>query len=351
MTSINVAPPFDCTRLRVARQRLGISLTKLAEESGVSLRSLSSYENGRKAPTDASLTKLAKALAVPPEFFEREMIETIPVETVSFRKLTRTTATRRDSVLAAASLTVEFFEFVESRFRLPQPDLPTLEKANPEQAAEMLRCEWDLSDRPIANVLHLLEAKGVRVAALKHEHRDVDAFCFIRDCVPYVLLNTGKTAERQRFDLAHELGHLVLHADDEMDPANSKQRETEANRFASAFLMPRTGVSAQAMASASLERVLAARSYWKVSAMAMTHRLHELKLLSDWQYRAMCITLSDLGYRSSEPGGQVPETSQLLRKVMFGADQRITPREAAKHLRLNPIDIQQFVTGLVPAVV
>lgn len=339
---------FNPSRLRLARQRLALTLTKLADQSGVSLRSLTNYEQGKIAPSEENLLKLAQALSVPPRFFERESVEFIPVEAASFRKLSKTTSTKRDAVLASASLAVEFFSIIESKFKLPASDLPSLDKFSPEQAAELVRRRWNLGDRPISNMVHLLESKGVRVAALGYEFFDIDAFCFTRDSARYVFLNTSRSAERQRFDAAHELGHLVLHGEQDMEPSTSKERETEANRFAAGFLMPRSAVLAQSMRSASLERILAARSFWKVSAMAMTHRLHELHLLSDWQYRSVCVTLSDQGYRSTEPGGIIPETSQLLRKVMFGSTSKVSVREAANGLALHQDDIRDLIRALVP---
>lgn len=339
---------FNPARLKLARQRLGLSLTKVAEQSGVSLRSLTNYENEASPPSEENLLKLAHTLAVPRQFFERESVDLVPVDAVSFRKLSKTTALKRDAVLAAAVLAIEFFLVVESKFKLPPSDIPSLDKLGAEQAAELARRRWGLGDRPISNMVHLLESKGVRVAAINHEYRDIDAFCFVRDSTPYIFLNTSKSAERQRFDAAHELGHLVLHAEVEMDPSQSKEREAEANRFAASFLMPQSAVLAQSMRGASIDRILAARSHWKVSAMAMTHRLHELHLLSDWQYRTACVTLSDNGYRSSEPGGIVPETSQLLKKVMFGGDGRFSAREAARELNLESSDVAHFVHGLVP---
>lgn len=339
---------FSPERLKLARQRLGLTLTALAEKSGVSPRSLTNFETGDRPPSEESIAKLANALSVPPSFFERAPLEAVPADAASFRKLSKTTATRRDAVLAAASLTVEFYEHVASRFTLPGADIPTFDKLEPEQAAELVRRRWNLGDRPISNLVHLLESKGVRVAALRHEYSDIDAFCFIRDGTPYVFLNTSKSGERQRFDAAHELGHLVLHSDIEMDPSTSKEREAEANRFAAAFLMPKSAVLAQSMRAASLERILIARSYWRVSAMALTHRLQELQLLNKWQYRTMCVTLSDQGYRSSEPGGIIPETSQLLRKVMYGSASKVTVREASVALDLSPDDVRGFVRDLVP---
>jgi Zn-dependent peptidase ImmA (M78 family)/DNA-binding XRE family transcriptional regulator len=339
---------FVASRLRLARQRLALTMTTLAKRSGVSLRSLTYYETGRLAPSDENLLKLAEALYVPPRFFNREAIEAVPVEAASFRKLSKTTASRRDAVLAGATLAVEFFGAIESRFKLPNPGIPTLDKLSPDQAAELVRRRWNLGDRPISNMIHLLESKGVRVAALRHEHRDIDAFCFARDNTPYIVLNTSKSAERQRFDAAHELGHLVLHGEHDMDTRTSKEREAQANRFAANLLMPRSAVLTQSMRNASLDRILAARTFWKVSAMAMTHRLHELHLLGDWQYRSTCVSLSDQGYRSSEPGGIVPETSQLLRKVLFGPATKIGIRHAAHELDLYPDDIRHFIQGLVP---
>lgn len=339
---------FSPERLKLARQRLGLTLTALAATSGVSPRSLTNFETGERPPSEESLVKIVAALAVPRSFFEREPLEAVPVDAASFRKLSKTTATRRDAVLAAASLTVEFYEHIGSRFTLPGPDIPTLDKLEPEQAAELVRRRWNLGDRPISNLVHLLESKGVRIAALRHEYSDIDAFCFLRDSTPYVFLNTSKSGERQRFDAAHELGHLVLHSDIDMDPSTSKEREAEANRFAASFLMPKSAVVAQSMRAASLDRILAARSYWRVSAMALTHRLHELQLLNNWQYRTMCVTLSDQGYRSSEPGGMVTETSQLLRKVMYGSASKVTVRDASVALDLSPDDVRGFVRDLVP---
>lgn len=339
---------FNPSRMKVARLRLGLSLTKLAEQSTVSLRSLTEYENDQRQPSPDNLAKLVEHLKLPASFFEREAIDPVPVEAASFRKLSKATVGRRNAVLASAALTLEFYKEVESRFRLPEPAIPTFDKHPPAQAAELVRQQWHLGDRPISNIIHLLESKGVRLAALNHEYNDIDAFCFYQDGIPYVFLNTSKTAERQRFDAAHELGHLVLHSDTDLDTSASKEREAAANAFASAFLMPASQVLTQSMAGASLERILRARTYWKVSAMAMTHRLRELHLLSDWQYRSTCISLSERRYRSREPDGIVPETSQLLRKVMYGSEANLKVREAASALDVHADDVRGYIRHLVP---
>lgn len=339
---------FNPTRLTLARLRLGLTRPKLAAIADVSLRSITDFENNVRPPSEDSLAKLARSLQVPLGFFERDDIRAVPVAAASFRKLSKTTVARRDAVLASAALTLEFFAEIEEHFMLPDPSIPTLDKLSPEQAADLVRHQWNLGERPVSNMMHLLESKGVRVASLNQDHSCIDAFCFYQDAVPYMFLNPSKSAERQRFDAAHELGHLVLHSDVEMEQATSKDREAQANAFASAFLMPSGAVLGQSMSGAGIDRILIARSFWKISAMAMTHRLHELDLLSDWQYRSTCITLSERGYRKAEPGGIVPESSQLLRKVMYGDGARVKIRDVGKKLELYPTEIADYVRHLVP---
>lgn len=342
---------FNPDRLILSRQRFALTRMKLAQTSGVSPRSLTNYEKGEQIPTSETIAKLAKALKVRPEFFEGETIEVVPPEAASFRKLSKTSSAHRDAVLANASLTIRFFEAIETRFKLPLADIPSLDKDSPEQAAERMRIYWSLGDRPIANMLHLLEAKGVRVAALNPRFADIDAFCLVRDGTPYVFLNTSRSAERQRFDLAHELGHLVLHGEQEMTPSSSKDREAEANRFAASFLMPSGAILAQSMRGARIDRVLAARSFWKVSAMAMVYRLHDLSLLTDWQFRTLCRTLAEQGYRKTEPGGIQPEQSQLLRKVLYGAGGASGFSLAYEKLELlNRSELRSYVKELVPTI-
>ena len=90
-------------------------------------------------------------------FLAGDEVDLLDPDVVSFRKLSRTTAGRRDAALAAGRIAVEIADWMEARFRLPAPDLPTLEKHEPETAAEIVRQRWDLGERPVANVVHLLE--------------------------------------------------------------------------------------------------------------------------------------------------------------------------------------------------
>ena len=115
--------------------------------------------------------------------------------------------------------------------------------------------------------------------------------------------------------------------------------------------MPRRAVLAQGLREATLDRVLAAKRHWTVSAMAMTHRLHELRLLSDWNYRTTCVALARDGYRGSEPGGARPEVSQVATKVLASLRERGGIGELADHLGLGAEELSRHLFGLVPTAV
>ena len=223
------------------------------------------------------------------------------------------TARQRDRALSAGRVALLIDDWIDARFELPAADIPSLTGYDPESAAEVVRARWGLGERPIANMLHLLEAHGVRIYSLTAENNELDAYSLYWHARPFIFLSTSKSGERGRFDAAHELGHLVLHG--EYQVLNRPAAELEANRFAAALLMPRGSVLAQGLRDATAARILQAKRIWKVAAMALTHRLYELDLLTEWGYRTVCVQLSRLGYRRSEPNGIQRESSQLLSKV------------------------------------
>jgi Zn-dependent peptidase ImmA (M78 family) len=156
-----------------------------------------------------------------------------------------------------------------------------------------------------------------------------------------------KSGERGRMDAAHELGHLTLHLH---GGPRGRQAEVEADRFASAFLMPAGDVLAHAPRGISLEAVIHMKSRWGVAAIALVHRLRVLRLLTEWQYRTFCIELSKRGFRRSEPGGMVRDNSQILTKVFAVLRAEGTSRgSVARDLLIDSVELDSLLVGLVLA--
>ena len=117
--------------------------------------------------------------------------------------------------------------------------------------------------------------------------------------------------------------------------------EAEANRFAAAFLMPRASVLANGLRNATPRRIAGSKQTWTVAAMALTHRLIELELLTEWGYRTACVPLSRLGYRRSEPNGIPRESSQVLDKVFRSPrDGSETPGAIAEAIGISVDELQ-----------
>jgi Zn-dependent peptidase ImmA (M78 family)/DNA-binding XRE family transcriptional regulator len=333
------------SRLIIARKRRGITQARLAELTGLSTHSVSGYENGHQTPSQETLLLLAHALDVTPAFLGASDLDEIPEGAVSFRALSKMTARQRDRALSDGRIALLINEWIEARFTLPAADIPSLTGHDPEAAAEMVRARWGLGERPVPNLLHLLEAHGVRIYALTGEDNELDAFSLYWHAQPFIFLSTLKTGERGRFDAAHELGHLVLHGEHQV--LDRPAAEIEANRFAAAFLMPRASVLANGLHHATPDRIVQAKRVWKVAAMALTHRLHELDLLTEWGYRTACVHLSRMGYKRAEPEGIQRESSQLLGKVFRAArGDGETPATIAAAIGIGAAELQAHVFGL-----
>lgn len=333
------------SRLTLARKRRGLTLARLGELAGLSARSVSLYENGHSMPSSATRARLAEVLGVPEDFLTGADVEEIPVGAVSFRAVSKMTAQQRDQALSTGRVALLIDEWFESRFILPEPDVPSLTGYDPESAAEVVRARWGMGTRPVPNALHLVEAHGTRIYSLTPESVELDAFSLYWGGRPFVFLSTGKSGERGRFDVAHELGHLVLHG--EHQPLHRPDAEVEANRFAAAFLMPRSSVLSAGLRHADVDTILAAKATWKVSALALTHRLAELDLLTEWGYRTACVNLARLGYKSAEPGGIPRESSQLLAKVFKGLrDGGETLSSVAAAIGISADELRAHVFGL-----
>lgn len=338
---------FTPQRLIIARERRGFTQIRLAEDADCSASLVDKLERGLANPSNDVMTRLEHALGVPSGFLTAPPLPELPVDRVSFRALSKMTAAQRDSALTAGRFAMEFTVWLDAEFELPRPDVPDLSGLEPELAAENLRATWRIPDgSPIPNMVHLLELHGVRVFSLAERNVTVDAFSFFEQERPFVFLNTMKSAERSRFDAGHEAGHLALHRQAEKLP-DSKERETEAQEFAAAFLMPKTGVLARRPRTLTLDELVRAKRTWGVSLMAYLYRLHQIGVVTEYQYKRLTVEASRRGYRKAEPNPMTRETSQVFRKVFAELRRRgLSRRDIAHQLRMPAKDLDDLAFGL-----
>lgn len=340
---------FNSRRLSIARKRRQFTKKSLAEKAGISQLTLTRIETGQtQDPAQETVIALAKALSYPVRFFYLDDCEELPPEAVSFRSLSSLTARQRDAALSAGAIAHLLDDWVTERFNLPQSDLLDLRDEDPESAAIALRRHWGIGSKPIPDLLKLIEAKGVRVFALAESNKNVDAFSCWRNGTPYVFLNTFKSAERSRFDTAHEIGHLVMHLH---GGASGREVEREADQFASAFLIPRDDFEAHVPMVHSLEQLIAHKARWGVSVAALARTAFDSNVLSDWHYRELCKQISYRGYRTKEPFPMKREESVLWKKVFEELwKDRLTKDHVASQLGVPSDEISSLIGGLLGTV-
>lgn len=345
---------FNPARLSFARKLRGLTKRKLAHSTGLNERTISVHESGAEPPEHGSILLYADALKFPQAFFFGDTIDEIPENAVSFRSLSKMTLTKRDMSLSEGSIAVKINEWFEAHFKLPSLDLPDLGSGfemfddAPEIVAESLRSYWGLGTRPIKNILHLVESKGIKVYSLSEAPKDADGFSFwYNNETPFILYDySARSAERCRFDIAHELGHLLLHRKEPLKNKNSRFMEREADTFASAFLMPSKAVKTTAPQTITWQNLLVYKQYWNVSMKAIVYKLYKLGRISDWTNRSFNIKANQYGYKN-EPNPSPHEIPQIISKALDAlAKEGRTMADFAKELDLHSDDLASYLFGL-----
>jgi Zn-dependent peptidase ImmA (M78 family)/DNA-binding XRE family transcriptional regulator len=347
---------FDPFRLKIAREFVGLRKTELAKRIGVTPAALTQYESGSAKPSAATLVKLSFALGQSVEFFAEDgrRQKLSDHGRAFFRSLRSTRQLERDKAEARAFLASEVVDGLRLRVKFPALNIPEnlhigegATREAIEKRAEQLRAFWKMAPGPVPNMIRLLEANGVIVTRCSIDCSDVDAFSRWFRPGPMVVLNSDKEAlDRLRFNAAHELGHLVLHA--EVEPGN-RILEEQAHMFAAAFLMPRTLIRQYLPTRLDLAAFGHLKQVWGVSVSALIRRARDLGCMSEATYRRAMITLSQLGERTNEKSFPLPghENAVLLGKAVdVLAAQGYSTKDLARDTRLQESFILETVRDI-----
>lgn len=308
-----VSGAFDGTRLTLARHLAGLKKIQLAQLIEMTPASVMAWENNSKKPTATNVAKLALVLEVEPQFFAPGSGADAVVSAPHFRSLRSTTQTAQDKARAYGTLVGQIGILLEKSVEFPLLSVPSVPLSAtefspdiPEEAARRARSEIGVPEGPIANMIRLVEGLGVLAVFSAPDTASIDAFSMEVGNRPIIVLNPNKNDYyRQRFDVAHELGHLVMHADAE---PGGKIAEDQANRFAAEFLMPAEEIEQylpRTTTERGWDRLRQLKEHWGVSMQALLFRARALGAMSDVSYRNAMMRVSANGWRRAEPGNVV----------------------------------------------
>ena len=316
-------------RLVRARKAAGLSMSALASEVGVSANAIKKYEHGDNMPSSKNLLKLAQALNVRSEYFFRPI--KVELKGIEYRKHANTPQKLLDQingdVMEQAERWTELLALYPDsvnpvpQFSLPE-NLPTLVSTpdDIEAIADLMRIEWTLGFNPIPDMIDTFESKGVMIISSSVEaKKKFDGLAGNIGNTPVVVISTHQPGDRQRFTLAHELGHLVLHS----RLAEGMDEEKACNHFAGALLLPKQallqhlGKNRRAL---EVQELYMLKHEFGISMLAILVRAGQCTVISESLQKQYYMRFNKQDWRTEEPAEPYPnETTYLFKQLVYRA--------------------------------
>jgi Zn-dependent peptidase ImmA (M78 family) len=306
--------------LRLARQRLGFTQKEAAARLGIPQPVLSRFENGLASPDDALLMKATQVYHVPRDFFDiRDPVYGAPVSVHPMTR-SRSDVTARELDTIAAELNIRmmhlarFLDGVDYNKSSDIPEMDVERYGSAEKIAATVRAHWRMPSGPVRNLTELVEEAGAIVGFSNFGGAAVSGVTMrVPGRPPLILLNRAHPADRMRWTLGHELGHLAMHR------FPTPEMEEEANRFSSALLMPEAEMrDALHGRRITLELLAGLKKEWRVSMQAILYRAKDLGYLTANQSRYLWQQISARGWRLREPPDTefAPEVPRVLPAIV-----------------------------------
>lgn len=314
-------------KIKEARTSRGLSLAQLSELIGVSSQAISQYERGEIIPNPSVTLKIVEALDFPINFFTSQNENNLKDEVVYFRSNKNISKKLKEACRIRIKWIDNTYKMISKYFDLPQVNLPNFEKFDIdnldlikiEEIADSLRKYWGLGEYPIKNLVDVLQRNGFVVTKLKVGSKKIDGFSTWIEGTPYIFIGSDKgSAVRSRFDLAHELGHLILHRNLSKEDFEEEGDilEKQADMFASALLLPREAFNSE-MITSSIDSFILLKKKWLVSISAMIRRAQDTEMLTENQIRYLRSQMIKYGYYKKEPMDDTisPERPYLFKQA------------------------------------
>jgi Zn-dependent peptidase ImmA (M78 family)/transcriptional regulator with XRE-family HTH domain len=340
-------------RIKEAREARGFTLEAFADALSVSRQAVAQYETGIIAPSGEVMSTIINVTEQPLSFFTSVPARTGELTSAFWRSLKRMGQHHRRRIVRRLQWASDVAALVERFIDLPDVNLPQIEfdpdlhgEEEIERAAEVAREHWKLGKGPLSNLAITLEENGIVLIRESANCEDMDAVSAWSMGRPFILLdNDVEGGPRDLFNLAHELGHVLLHTGIEIDSSNLTRIERQADRFAGAFLLPRDTFPNEVFGS-SLDHFKFLKKRWGVSIQAMIYRCKNLGLLSDNQVAYLFKQINSHRIRKHEP---LDDAFPVNKPTMLGGAIKMivehgvyTRNQIEDDLRLNMRDVESL---------
>lgn len=325
-------------RIAQLRELSGRTQKQFAADVGFSQSHVANVEAGRYVASESFARAVVATTGFPLAYLQRPVGPVFVADSVLFRSKASAAGWEHKRARRYGEVMYEGMTVLMRRLRPIPLMIPVHQglRSKPHRAAWMSRAALGLGPQePIGNLVRTLERHGILAAAMplaSDKHSALATWCGDEFEHPFLGVFPTASPERQRFSVAHELGHLVMHHSHRLDLRNV---EREADQFAAELLMPALAMRREIRTPVTLTELVPLRARWGVSLSALVRRAHELELVTDRQYRHLFSQISARGWRVVEPpSGRQAEQPRGFRKmieVLYGdvSDLRVVARDLA----------------------
>lgn len=354
---VNLPKPLP-ERIREAREARGLLLEPFAELLDVTKQAVARYEGGLASPSGEIMRRIIGATGQPPSFFVTHRKRAASGISPFWRGLKRMELHHRKRIARRLEWAADIVAYVEQFIDLPDVTLPAIEfdpaseaAEQIEHAADAVREAWSLGRGPLRDLSATMESHGIILIRESVACADMDAVSCWQSGRPYVLFSSDvASGPRNAYNLAHELGHVLLHSSVEVTSDNLAALEKQADRFAGAFLLPQETFSREVLGT-SLNHFLFLKEKWGIAISAMAYRCKDLGIINANQHSYVMRQMNVRKIRTREPLDerfQVREPSILAESIRILLESGVqTSGQVEEALALNLKDIESLC-GLPP---
>lgn len=285
----------------LARESRGYTQLELSNRIGMSQQNMGKIESGDIGVKDETLDLIAEATNYPVSFFRQDN-EVYP-EHLIYRRRDKVSAGLLTPINAKVNVIRFHVEHLLKTINVSNPDLPLFEvseKNTPQVIAQKVRKAWKINTPLIPNLVKLLEDNGVAVACFDFGTERVDSRCILTNSkYPVIIFNKTLLGDRQRFSIAYQLGHLLMHTAFQVNW--ERDIAHEANLFAAEFLMPENEIRKDFENGITLPLLAHLKTKWKASMISLLYRADDLGFLTPNQKRYLIQQFNEQKLRRREP--------------------------------------------------
>lgn len=294
---------MKCEQLTFAREYRGLTQTALAAKvKGLSQSNLSKYEKGFGGLSDNMLNLVMSTLDFPMKFLDISIEN--KVDSKHYRKRATITVKTRNEIDRTISLIAYCFDWLSEFVELPDYTFDYFDMdsgISTEELATHVRSKYRLGVSPIRDICNFLERNGVFIYMWDCPNEEFDGVSLITDAGNHlIIVNRNRSNDRIRFTLVHELGHILMHESPNYPVFSNRDKEKEANAFASAFLIP-TQMAKRNLSNVKLGQLPELKKYWLVSMASLLEKAKNINAITGDKYKSMRMEFSRKHWNKKEP--------------------------------------------------